>query len=409
MLADTAVVGHLGTPELGGLALASQILLIVLSVFVFLAYGTTAAVSRLVGAGDHRQAARQAVQGMWLAVGVGVVLGATGWLLADPLLRALGGEGEVLANGRIYLRISLFGLPAMLMSLAAVGYLRGLKDTVRPLVIALTTALGNLVLELVLIYGFDQGIGASALSTVLAQWVGAAFYGWWIARAVRQHHVGLAVDFGALGRLAVAGADLFVRTAALRGAFVVALAVAARTGTDDLGAHQISFEVWTFIALALDAIAIAGQAIIGNLLGAGDAAGAREAARRMLDWGLLAGLAAAAFVLAVRPVLPDVFSSDEAVLSLTAFLFLWLAAMQPVNGLVFALDGILIGAGDLRFLAWAMTAAAAVFVPLAVGVRILGLGIGWLWAAMLVFMGVRLVALVARFRSDRWLVTGATR
>ena len=409
VLADTAVVGHLGTPELGGLALASEIILISLSVFVFLAYGTTAAVARLIGAGDHREAAHQAVQGLWLALGLGVVLGAAGWVFADPLLRALGGEGEVLANGRVYLRISMFGLPAMLMSLAAVGYLRGLQDTVRPLIVALTTAAANLVLELLLIYRFDQGIGASALSTVLVQWAGALAYGWWIATAVRAHHVGLDADLRSIGRLARTGIDLFVRTAALRGAFVVAAAVAARIGTDDLGAHHISFAMWTFIALALDAVAIAGQAIIGRRLGGGDAAGARAAGRRMLDWGLLTGVAAGVLVIALRPVLPGVFSSDEAVLSLTAFLFLWLAVMQPANGLVFVLDGILIGAGDLRFLAWAMVAASAVFVPLAVAVRVLDYGIGWLWGAMVVFMMVRLAMLTARFRSDAWLVTGATR
>ena len=163
ILADTAVVGHLGTTQLAGLALASQVLLIIHALFIFLAYGTTAAVSRLVGAGDLREAAKQAVQGIWLAAVIGTILGAVTFVFAEPLLRLLGGEGETLDNAMIYLRVSLFGLPAMLMSLAGVGYLRGLQDTLRPLVVSLLTAAGNLILELALIYGLDFGIGASAL------------------------------------------------------------------------------------------------------------------------------------------------------------------------------------------------------------------------------------------------------
>ncbi|MYI56223.1 MAG: MATE family efflux transporter, partial [Acidimicrobiia bacterium] len=239
VLVDTAVVGHLGTPQLGGLALAGQLLLSVYALFIFLAYGTTAAVARLLGAGREADAARWGVQALLMALVVGVAAGGLLYGLADPLLRLLGGEGAVLTQARIYLHISLAGLPALMITLAGVGFLRGGLDMARPLKVAVFTAVGNLVLELVLIYGLGFGIGASAASTVAAQWAGAVLYVYWVLRAARPHVRSLRPDLAVLRRLLSDGGALVTRTAALQGAFVVAAAVAARTGLADLGAHQI--------------------------------------------------------------------------------------------------------------------------------------------------------------------------
>lgn len=406
VLVDTAVVGHLGTPQLGGLALAGQLLLSVHALFIFLAYGTTAAVARLIGAGRHADAARWGIQALLMALAVGVAAAAVLYGLADQLLRLLGGEGEVLAQARIYLVISLAGLPALLVMLAGVGYLRGTLDMARPLRVAALTAAGNLVLELVLIYGLGFGIGASAASTVAAQWVGAALYVRWVLQAARPYVRTMRPEPAVLGRLLSTGGALLVRTAALQGAFVVATATAARIGLADLGAHQIVSELFAFSALGLDALAIAAQGMIGTLLGAGDPTSARDVGRRVLWWGLVCGLAAALLAVGLRPVLPQLFSADPAVVSLAGFLMLHLALMLPLNGMVFALDGILIGAGDLRYLAGAMTIASAVFVPLAVGVRIADAGIGWLWGVLVVFMGARLVGVALRFAGTGWVRLG---
>jgi putative MATE family efflux protein len=409
VLADTAVVGHLGTPELGGLAVANTVLATLYAVFIFLAYGTTSAVARLIGAGDHGRAAHQAVQSMWLAALIGVALAAVGFLAAEPLVRVLGAEGAVATNALIYLRISLVGLPFTLLTLAGTGYLRGLQNTTGPLVVALTAAAFNLAFELFLIYGLGYGIGASALSTVVAEAGAASVYVWWVRRAVSAHDVRLGPDPAALRTLALVGRDLFIRTAALRGSLTIATAVAARIGTDDLAAHQIAFEIWSFLALALDAVAIAGQAIIGHRLGAGDADGARAAGRRMIEWGLVAGVLVGALMALLQPVLPELFTDDPAVLVLAGFLLWFVAVLQPVNGVVFVLDGILIGAGDLRFLAWAMVGALGAFLPAALAVLVFDLGIGWLWGAIGVLMLARLVALGVRFAGDRWVVLGAER
>jgi MATE family, multidrug efflux pump len=409
VLTDTAIVGHLGTPQLGGLAVASSILLTLYTVFVFLAYGTTAAVSRLLGAGDQREAAHQAVQSLWLAGLIGVVLVAVGLVGADPLVDLMGAEGAVRTNALIYLRISLFGVPALLLVLAGTGYLRGLQDTRTPLLIAVGTGALNLVLEVALIYGLDQGIGASALTTVVAQWVAAGVYLLRIGRAAADRGVDLGPHPASLRRLSVVGRDLLVRTVALRASLLVATAVATRLGTVDLAAHQIAFEIWSFLALALDAIAIAGQAIVGRALGARDALAARGAGRRMIELGVVFGAIAAAAVLAVRTALPHLFTDDQAVAELATFLLVWVAVLQPVNAVAFVLDGILIGAGDMRFLAWAMVVAAAVFIPAAAAVAVLGAGIGWLWASLGLLMATRVVVLLARFAGDRWVVLGAVR
>jgi putative MATE family efflux protein len=406
VLADTAVVGHLGTDPLAGLAVASSALLLLYSIFIFLAYGTTAAAARLLGAGEEEEAAHQAVQSMWLAVGIGAAVAVVGLVAAPWLMAAYGARDAVLDNAIVYFRISLLGVPSTLLVLAGTGYLRGLQDTRTPLIVAVVSATGNLVLELVLIFGLGFGIGASAFATVLAQTGSALVYVLWVRRAVRRHRVALRPHWTTIGQLARVGRDLFIRTVALRGALVLSTSVAARIGTIELAAYQICFEIWNTLALTLDAIAIAGQAMIGRMLGASDAAAARATGRRMLEWGFLAGVGLGVVIAALHGVLPHVFTSDPAVLAEASWMLFAVAVMQPVNGIVFALDGIFIGAGDMRFLAVAMVISTAVFVPAAAAVLVLHLGIGWLWAAVGLFMVARLVPLSLRFRSPAWLTLG---
>jgi putative MATE family efflux protein len=409
VLADTAVVGNIGTEQLAGLAIASSALLTGYAAFIFLAYGTTAAVSRLLGAGREREAAHQAVQGLWLAAVIGVVVTGVVLVCAGPVVDVLGAEGAVRDHALVYLRISAYGITFQLLTFAGTGYLRGLQDTRTPLFVAVGAAVTNLALELVLIEGFGYGIGASALSTVVAQAGAAAVFLRIIASATGHLGAGLRPDWAAVRRLGRTGWDLLVRTLALRASLTVFTAVAARIGTVDVGAHEIAFAVWSFLALALDAVAIAGQAMIGRFLGADDTGTARDVGRRMLELGVGAGTLVAVVVLATRTVVPEIFSDDPAVVSLATFLLLFVAVLQPVNGAVFVLDGLLIGAGDMAFLAKAMVAAALLTVPAAIAVGVLDLGIGWVWAAITLLMLARLAVLALRWRSSAWAVVGAER
>lgn len=408
VLTDTAIVGHLGTDQLAGLALASTVLLTSYAVFLFLAYGTTAAVSRLLGAGEQREAAHQAVQGLWLALALGVGTAVVVGGVSAPLVHALGGRGAVADNALVYLRISLVGLPALLLGLASVGYLRGRLDTRTPFFVALGVAVANLGVEVVLIYGFGFGIGAAALSTVLAQVGGALVLSWRVAAAARALGVGARPHLGAVRRLLVVGAHLLVRTAALRASLLLGTAVAARLGHDELAAYQVGFEIWSFLGLALDALAIAAQALVGHALGAGDPDQARAVGRRVNELAVLTGVALGLVVALGRGPIAAVFSDDPAVVALTAGSLVWVGLAQPVNGWAFALDGTLIGAGDQRFLAGAMVVALAVFAPAALAVGATGAGLGWLWGALVLLMAARVALLQARFVGGAWAVTGSS-
>lgn len=407
LLVDTAVVGHLGTDALGGLAVASTVLLTLTSLCIFLAYGTTAAVSRLLGAGDERAAANDAVAGLWLAVSVGILLGALIAVGADPLVAAFGVSENASEAARLYLRISAAGLPFLLLTFAGTGYLRGKQLTTSPMVIALVAAALNIVADIILIPVMGFGIGASAVGTVLAQVVAGVAFAIIVGRTAALAGARFRPQWAEQRRLIRVGADLAVRTTALRLSLLVLTSVAARVGAVSLAAHQIAFEIWSFIAMGLDSLAIAGQAMIGRRLGAGDGDQARQAGNRLLGIGLVASLATGALVILVAPYLAPLFSSDEQVRSQVRFLLVWVAGLQPVAALAFVLDGILIGAGDQRFLAGAMAAAAVVFGLAVAPILPLGLGIGWVWAAFGVLMLSRVVVLGWRYKGHAWQRLGS--
>jgi putative MATE family efflux protein len=409
VLGDTAIVGRLGTHQLGGLAVAGIVLTAVFGIFNFLAYSTTAAVARRIGAGDRRRAAEQGVDGLWLAFGLGVALTVVGFVLAPAIVDAMGASGDVRPYSLTYLRISLVGAPFVLLMLAGTGYLRGCQDTRTTLVVAVAANVANLVLEVVLVYGLDLGIAGSAWGTVVAQVGAAAVYLVIVARAVRAEHASIRPDRAGIRAAAVVGGHLVVRTGALLLSLLVATAVASRIGDAEVAAHQIAFQIWTFLALTLDALAIAGQAIVGRLLGSGDAAEARTAARRMLELGVLGGVVLGLAVAAVSGALPALFTGDGEVRDLARQALWVVALLQPVNALVFVLDGVLIGAGDARYLAVAMAGAAAVFLPAALAVVASGAGLLALWGAMGLWMGARLIGMGRRYVGDAWLITGAVR
>lgn len=407
ILADTAVVGHLGTDELAGLALASTVLLTFHALLIFLAYATTSQVARLIGAGHPDRAAHRSVQAFWLALVLGVAGVALLIPAGPPLLRLLGGEGAVLDAGTTYLNISVLGLPFMLVLLAASGSFHGRQNTRIPLVLALAGAVANLVIELVLIYGFGYGIGASALATLIAQVSTSAVGTTLVLRWARSQGAGLRPDPAEMTDLLVVGGALMVRTAALRGSFALSVALAGRMGTVELASHQIALQVWGLLALALDSVAIAGQSITGRWLGAGDADRARAVARRMIELAVAVGAGLGIVTVAVRGPLANVFTDDPLVVASTASVLLMVALHQPIGGLVFALDGILIGAGDHVYLAKAMALAALVFAATAIALFAAGLGLVWLWAALGVLLITRAITLTLRWRTATWLRLGA--
>jgi len=406
VLTDTAIVGHLGTNELAGLALASAVLLTLSSVLIFLAYGTTGIVGRHLGAGDEAGAAHHGVQAVWLALGIGVFFAVLLGFGGEGFIDLFGAAPDVRKPAKTYLTISAVGIPAILAVMAGTGYLRGLQDTRTPLFVALGTAAVNLFVELVFVYPLDMGVAGSAWSTVIAEYLAAAIYLATIFRRASEVGVGPRPDLSALRVSLRGGVHLFVRTLALRGTFLLSTVVAAQMSTVDLAAHEVGLQMWALLALSLDAVAIAGQALVARFLGAGDTHSARGASQRMIVIAVGFGVVVAVVLLALANVIAQVFSGDSAVTDLAAFVLIWVAITQPIGGHVFAIDGILIGAGDLAYLGRAMWISTLVFAACCGAVVLGDLGIGWLWASIMMFMIARSATLHWRFRTDSWQITG---
>jgi putative MATE family efflux protein len=406
ILADTAIVGHLGRPQIAALGLAGTVLSGAFTIFNFLTYGTTAVVARATGAGQQERAARLAAQSLWLSVAIGVGLVVVAEAAAGPLLRGLGGHGRSGHFALVYFRIGALGLPAALIALAGQGYLRGVSNLRRPLEIVVVANAANLVLELLFVYGFHWGIAGSAAGTAIAQaGMGAAF----VVELLRPHAESRRPSLREMAPMMRVGRQILVRTTALYASFLVAAAVLARIGDAQLGAHQIAIQLFYFLALLLDAVAIAGQVIVGRMLGAGDAAGAHEAAVRMIGWSVVVGALFAALLLPLGGVVPHAFSGDPAVLHQARLVWPFFALMQPLAGAAFALDGILIGASDTAFLMWSMLAASClVFIPIAVISLVAGWGIVGVWSGLVGLIAARLALLGGRFAGRRWAVVGWT-
>lgn len=415
LIIDSAIIGHLGTPQLAGLGVAGSVLATAAGIFVFLAYGTTATVSRAMGAGDRRRAIAAGVDGSLLAVLLGAVVALVVWLGAEQLAAALGARGEVWDHAVVYLRISALGLPAMLLVMAVTGALRGLLDTRTPLYVAVAGFTANAGLNMLFVWGFGWGIAGSAWGTVIATWgMASALAMVWARRLVsageqvRLHPAGLLAA-------AVQGGPLLVRTLALRGVLLLTTWVAASLGTVSLAANQVAFTIWTLLACALDALAIAGQALTGTALGASDVVGVRNTTALMVRWGVWGGLAAGLVVAATGGVVAPIFTTDPAVIAAVTAALVVVGLGQPLAGYVFVLDGVLIGAGDGLWLAGGMLVTLLGYLPVALLIRSQADSLAAhgpviatvvLWVGFTVFMAIRGGVLWWRARSDAWLVTG---
>ncbi|MBZ6372862.1 MAG: MATE family efflux transporter [Microbacterium hominis] len=412
LIVDSALVGHLGVVPLAGLGIASAVLQTIVGLMVFLAYSTTPAVARRFGAGDHTSAVRAGVDGLWLALGLGAVLAVAGTLLTPWLVGLFGAPADVAEQAVIYLQLSMWGLPAMLIVFAATGLLRGMQDTVTPLWIAGIGFGLNAVLNTLFIYGFGWGIAGSAAGTVVAQWAMVGAYAWVVGALARRHAASVRPQREGLRGSARSGGWLFLRTVSLRAALLATVFVATALGTDELAGWQVAFTIFSTAAFALDALAIAAQALIGRGLGAQDEPFVRRVLGRTVAWGAWFGVVVGAAIAALSGVIGLVFTGDAAVAALVQPALLALAVAQPVCGVVFVLDGVLMGAGDVRYLAIAGGLNLVPYLPALVAVWLLHPtgAVGLLWLAVCffgVYMLARLATLGWRVRRPDWLTAGA--
>jgi len=407
VLVDTAVVGHLGRTQLAGLALGGGVLAIAAWLGTVLAYGTTGRAARRFGAGERGEAVAEGVQASWIALAIGLAMAGLAQIFATPLTRALGGNDPAVAQAAAqWLRVAALGAPGILLAMAGNGWMRGVQDTRRPVRYVLAANVVSAIVCPVLVYPVGLGLVGSAIANVVAQTIGGVLF----VRALVAERVPLAPRPAVLRRQLVVSRDLLVRGAAFQVCFLSAAAVAARFGAAALGAHQIALQLWMFCALALDAVAIAAQSLVGATLGAGDTALARGTAARIARIGGVCGIGFGVVIGAGVTVLPAIFSPDPAVHAQALLAWPWFVVMQPLAGVVFALDGVLIGAGDVRFLRnLTIVAGIGFFLPAIWLAYLADLGLGGVWAGLTLFIVVRLVGMVARVRGAQWAVAGAVR
>ncbi|TQR85660.1 MATE family efflux transporter [Mycobacterium hodleri] len=408
LLFDLAVVGRLGAVALAGLAIGGLILSLLSSQLTFLSYGTTARAARFFGAGDRASAVGEGVQATWLAVGLGTVVIAVVQAAAVPILALIADGGEIADMALPWVRIAIFGAPAILISLAGNGWMRGVQDTARPLRYVVAGFALSALLCPTLVYGWlgmpRLGLSGSAVANVAGQWLAGLLF----CRALLAEGVPLRLDLAVLRAQVVMGRDLVVRTLAFQACFVSAAAVAARFGAAAVAAHQVVLQLWSFLALVLDSLAIAAQSLVGAALGAGLLAHAKSVAWRVTIFSTVAAAALAAVFAVGSSALPRLFTSDDSVLDAIGVPWWFLVAQLPIAGVVFALDGVLLGAGDARFMRNATLASALVgFLPLIWLSLIYGWGLVGIWSGLTTFMLLRLVFVGWRAFSGRWLVPGA--
>ncbi|MCD0445298.1 MATE family efflux transporter [Glycomyces sp. A-F 0318] len=405
LLIDTAVVGHLGAVPLAGLALGGVIMGLAPLVGAVLAYGTTARAARRYGAGDRAGAVAEGVQGTWIALAAGLLMILAIEVFAGPLAGLMGDDPAVEAAAAEWLRVAILGAPFLLVAGAGQGWMRAVQDTRRPMWFVSASFLLSAILAPILVYPAGLGLVGSAWANAVAQAVSGTLF----LLALRRERVSLAVDWPLMSRQLVANGDLIVRGVAFQVSSFSAAAVAARVGTAALGAHQIGMQLWFFAALALDAVAIAAQALIGADLGAGRPEAARASARRITFVGVGYGVLFLVLVFALLPVLPDLFTADASVHDQLVHIWPWLVLLLPVAGVVFALDGVLIGAGDLRFMRNMTVVSIASGLPFTWLTLVFGWGLAGVWGGIAVYMLVRLGLVLWRLRSGAWAVTGAER
>ncbi|HEY2723732.1 MAG TPA: MATE family efflux transporter [Pseudonocardiaceae bacterium] len=410
LLVDTAVVGRLGAVALAALAVGGIVLVQVSTQLTFLSYGTTARTARLYGAGQRAAAVAEGAQATWLALGVGTVVLVAGQVAADPVVHLLAGPGPVADAALHWLRIALFGAPFVLVTMAGNGWMRGVQDTARPLRYVLAGNGVSAALCPVLVHGAGPvdgiGLAGSAIANVAAQLIAAGLF----LRALVAERAMPAPSWTAMRAQLGLGRDLILRSAAFQACFLSATSVAARSSAAAAGAHQVVLQLWSFLALVLDSLAIAAQSLVGAELGSDNERGARSLAWQVTRYGLAFGITLGLVFAAARPVLPGVFTSDPAVLAEMPHAWWFFVALQPVAGVVFALDGVLLGAGDATFLRNSTLGSALLgFLPLIWASFVFGWGLLGIWAGLAAFMVLRLAFLVARTRGRRWAVPGAVR
>lgn len=409
LLVDGIVVGRQGSGDLAALGVGALVLLVLGTQMNFLSYGTTARAARLHGAGRRADAVAEGVQATWIALAVGAVVVAAVLALIGPLTRVFAADAAVAADAAGWLRVAVWGIPCILVASAGHGWMRGVQRLRTPLVLV-AVGIGVSTIGCVVLV---PGLGAApALGLVGSAWANLAgqliMAGGFLAALALEHRASLRPRWAVIVLQLRMGVDLVIRTASFQVTFAVATTAAAAAGVDSLAAHHLAQQLWALYTLVLDSVAIAAQSLVGAALGAGLAAHGRSLARAVVVWSLGLGVALAGLTVLVHDPLSILLSGDADVAERLVVALMGMAIVVVPAALVFGLDGVLLGAGDAAYLRTTTVIAALLgFLPVLLATRHYGWGLAGIWWGMGAFVAMRLIAVVARVRGDRWLVLGA--
>ncbi len=409
LMLDLAVVGRLGGLDLAALGVGVLVLSVVSTQLTFLSYGTTARSAQKFGRGDRAGAVAEGVQASWIALGVGAVIVVVVGVCAPWILAALTGGGEVAAEATTWLRIAVWGVPLILLSMAGNGWMRGVQDTRRPIIYVVVGLGVSAVLCPVLVHGLlgapTLGLEGSAVSNVVGQSIAGMLFAVRVWRDSAQHPAagGSRPQWPIIRGQLVLGRDLIVRSLSFQICFLSAAAVASRFGVAAVASHQLVLQLWNFVALLLDSFAIAAQALVGAALGAGAVPAAWRVTKRVTVWSLSVSIGLAVIFAAGNVVIPKIFTGDTDVLRTVGTPWWFFVAMLPIAGIVFALDGVLLGSADAAFLRTATLVSALVgFLPMIWFSLIFDWGLAGIWSGLILFMVLRLLTVSWRIRSEKW-------
>lgn len=405
LLLDTAVVGRLGTAELAALAAGTAVQSTVTTQLTFLSYGTTARSSRLYGAGRRGDAVAEGVQASWVAILVGLGLASIIWLFAEPIAYALTQNHETSADAARWMHVAAIAIPLTLLIMAGNGWMRGVQNTRLPLVLTLCGLVPGAILLPLLVHQF--GLVGSAVANVIGMGITATLF---VGALVKEHRgadTGWRPQWNVIGQQLLLGRDLILRSASFQISLLAATAVAGRFGVFALAAHQILLQLWNFLSLVLDSLAIAAQTLTGAALGQGNVERARGTGAAVTGYATVFAVVLAGVFLVFAGQIQSIFTHDPGMADALTVPWRWLVAMIVVGGAVFALDGVLLGASDAVFLRnLSIGAMLGGFLPLTLLSMWLGWGLPGVWAGYFVSVVMRLAGVLWRFRSMKWARTG---
>jgi MATE family multidrug resistance protein len=360
-LVDTLLVGQLGASSLAALGVATSLVSSVLWAFNFLTIATQTEVAKAQGAGRLGDAREFVALAMAAGLAIGVLLFALGSVAAEPLARFMGTVDTTTAGAVTYLRIRLLSAPAVLLTIAAFGALRGVQDMRTPLWIAVATNVVNLALDWLLIFGAGPiprlELAGAAWASVAAQWMGAAL----ALRAVSARFGWpQRIPWDRAQILFTVGRDLFLRTGLLLLFLTLGVRAATRIGTDEGAAHALIRSIWMFSAFTLDAYAHVAQSLVSYFLASARVVVARRVARVSMQWSFATGAALGLLMWLATPAFAAALPLSAQGIGIGAWRIA--ALSQLLSSASFATDGIHWGTGDYRYLRNAMMLCTTVGV-----------------------------------------------